>query len=103
MAENLTQQMRLEPPPRAQLPFRFDGDDYVPERDDVRLSGQIERVFSVMRDRKWRTLQEIARATGDPESSVSAQLRHLRKPRFGAYTVEREHRGSGLYAYRVTA
>ena len=85
----------------AQMPLRFDGIDYVPERDDVRLSGQLRRVFRVMRDRKWRTLHELAQATGDPESSVSAQLRHLRKPRFGAYTVERRHLGQGLYSYRV--
>jgi hypothetical protein len=39
-----------------------------------------------------RTLQEIADATGDPHASISAQLRHLRKPRFGAYAIDKRRR-----------
>jgi hypothetical protein len=58
-----------------------------------------------MRDGRWRTLEEIHKTTlGEPVASISAQLRHLRKPRFGSYRVERRHRGdpgSGLYEYRV--
>ena len=34
----------------------------------------------------WRTLRSIADCTGDPEASVSAQLRHLRKDRALART-----------------
>lgn len=84
--------------------MRFDGDDYVPERDDPRLTSQIERIFGLMRDERWRTLPEIERATGDPPASISAQLRHLRKHRFGAHTVNKRHRGlpaAGLYEYRL--
>jgi hypothetical protein len=81
---------------------KFAGADYVPSRDDKRLTGQIERVYSLMADGKWRTLKEIALATGDPEASVSAQLRHLRKERFGGHTVERQHIKRGLYEYRLT-
>jgi hypothetical protein len=58
----------------------------------------------LMSDGYWRTLDEIAHATGDPHASISAQLRHLRKPRFGAYVVEKRHRGAparGLYEYRL--
>ena len=65
--------------PGADVPARFDGPDYVPKRDDVRLSGQIKRVYELLLDGRWRTLQEIADATGDPHASISAQLRHLRK------------------------
>lgn len=54
-----------------------------------------------MKDGYWRTLGWIADSTGDPEASISAQLRHLRKPRFGGHTVEREHLGNGLYQYRL--
>tara|TARA_A100001388_G_scaffold137763_1_gene102091 strand:+ start:455 stop:805 length:351 start_codon:yes stop_codon:yes gene_type:complete len=79
----------------------FDGSDYVPARDNVRLSGQIQRVFNVMRDGKPRTLREIAAATGDPEASISAQLRHLRKPKFGSYVVEKEPLSQGLYNYKL--
>ena len=86
------------------MEMRFNGADYVPERDNPRLTGQILRIYSLMMDEQWRTLDEISRTTGDPHASVSAQLRHLRKPRFGGYTVERRHRGEparGLYEYRV--
>ena|SRR5581483_2861922 len=82
----------------------FNGSDYVPERDDKRLNGQLERIKSLMLDEQWRTLQEIAEATGDPPASISAQLRHLRKARFGSYTVNKRHRGAaalGLYEYQV--
>jgi len=81
--------------------LRFDGADYQPARDDVRLTGQIQRVWNCMADGHWRTLKEIARATGDPEASVSAQLRHLRKEKFGSWTVDREHISHGLYKYRL--
>jgi hypothetical protein len=80
---------------------RFDGSDYIRERDDIRLKGQMLRVWQYMCDGKWRTLGEIATHTGDPESSVSAQLRHLRKERFGAHTIKKEYREFGLYEYRL--
>ena len=79
----------------------FNGSDYVPERDDVRLSGQIKRVHSLMIDGIPRTLRQISNATGDPEASVSAQLRHLKKERFGGFIVDKTHLGNGLYQYRL--
>jgi len=79
----------------------FDGPDYDHERDAVRLTGQLERVFRLMQDGEWRTLDEIARATEDPPASVSAQLRHLRKARFGSHHVHKRHLGNGLYEYRL--
>jgi hypothetical protein len=81
--------------------FKFDGSDYIPDRDDVRLSGQILRVWECMKDEKWRTLREISNATGDPEASISAQLRHLRKPKFGGYDVEKEYISNGLFKYKL--
>ena len=81
--------------------MRFDGEDYVPPRDNPRLTSQHQRLRSLMQDGEWRTLREIARQTGDPEASMSAQLRHLRKERFGGHQVERRHEGGGLYEYRV--
>ena len=79
----------------------FNGSDYVPKRDDVRLSGQIERVWDYMKGGTPRSLSAIASATGDPEASISAQLRHLRKPRFGGHTVTKQYLGSGLYVYKL--
>lgn len=81
--------------------LRFDGPEFNQTRDGARLTGQIGRIARLMADERWRTLSEIAEETGDPQSSVSAQLRHLRKPRFGGNTVERKHLGRGLFAYRV--
>ena len=80
---------------------RFNGSDYVPDRDDPRLTGQLLRIVECMRDGKWRTLPDIESATGDPAASISAQLRHLRKPRFGGHTVNKDYLGDGLWQYQV--
>jgi hypothetical protein len=83
---------------------QFNGSDYVPSRDDARLTSQLDRIKSFMMDGQWHTLSEIADGTRDPQASISAQLRHLRKPRFGSYTVEKRpvgERFTGLYEYRV--
>ena len=84
-----------------QTETRFDGADYVPARDDPRLQGQILRVWRALQDKDWHTLEEIAVKTGDPTPSVSAQLRHLRKARFGEHVIERRHIENGLYEYRL--
>lgn len=83
---------------------RFNGEGYDPRLDHTRLSKQHDRVKQAMLDGQWRTLDEIAQITGDPPASVSAQLRHLRKPRFGSYTIEKRRRGIdriGLFEYRL--
>jgi hypothetical protein len=80
---------------------RFAGADYQPERDNARLGAQIQRVYDLMRDGAWRTLSEIARLTGAPEASASAQLRNLRKPDGGAHVVNRRYVGDGLYEYQI--
>lgn len=82
-------------------PPRFDGADYSHSRDAIRLTGQLSRIWNLMRDGRPRSLAAIAEATGDPEASISAQLRHLRKSRFGAHTVKRTSLGGGLYLYSV--
>jgi hypothetical protein len=82
---------------------RFNGADYHHDRDAPRLTAQIGRVWKAMHDGEWRTLEQIADITGDPTPSISAQLRHLRKKKFGSHTVERRHIGEGLYEYRVAA
>lgn len=92
--------------PEVPLPERprFDGAEYVPPIDDARLTGQMRRVWDAMSNGTWRTLEEISTLTGDPAASVSAQLRHFRKKRFGAHTVERRARGdraNGLFEYRI--
>lgn len=88
----------------------FDGAVYEPKVDDERLGKQIERIYAVLAHGGWYTLREIAdRATPpgrrpEPEASVSAQLRHLRKPKHGGHEIEKRHRGavaSGLWEYHL--
>lgn len=81
--------------------MRFNGSDYVPSRDNARLEKQLDRVFNYMSDNDWHTLREIATSTNDPESSVSAQIRHLRKERFGSHVISKEYIDNGLYKYRL--
>jgi hypothetical protein len=83
---------------------RLDGAVYDRALDDDRLRRQIGSVFELLRDGRWRTLYEVAEATGDPETSISAQLRHLRKARFGGHVVEKRRRTAlgGTYEYRLS-
>lgn len=78
-----------------------DGETYVHERDGRRLHHQHHRVLAFMRDGRFHTLAEIAAATNDPEASVSARLRDLRKERFGSHVIERLYVERGLFKYRL--
>jgi hypothetical protein len=53
----------------------FDGETYDEALDEDRLKTQLARVRALMWDQRWRTLDDISRATGDPQASVSARLR----------------------------
>ena len=81
---------------------KFDGSDYRPERDDARLDKQIDRVKKACRSGVPMTLAAIAKETGDPEASISAQLRHLRKEKHGSHSVDKIYVSHGLYLYKVT-
>ena len=80
----------------------FAGAGYDPIRDNKRLVGQLEKIVKVMMEGDWYTLQFIESLTDCQQTSISAQLRHLRKERFGNNIVEREYIKDGLYKYRVT-
>ena len=43
----------------------------------------------------WLTLDELSKLTHYPPASISAQLRHLRKPEYGGYAVEKRQRATG--------
>jgi hypothetical protein len=78
---------------------------------------QLEMIRDLMlaagRRGSWMTLEEIAALTEIGEASVSAQLRHLRKPQHGCYRVEKRRRaaegdgarrrdfGEAMWEYRV--
>ncbi len=84
----------------------FDGRTYDSALDGKRLKGQGLRVYTVLLQAgydRWLTLRGIADRTGDPEASVSARLRDLRKERFGGNTVEARRMGGGhgTWEYRL--
>jgi hypothetical protein len=81
----------------------FDGATFEPARDGERLTSQLIRVKELMLDGQWRSLPQIAAVVGGSEAGVSARLRDLRKPRNGAYTVNRRHVTDGLHEYQVIA
>ena len=81
---------------------------------------QLERIRELMLASssrgEWLTLSEIAVETEFGEASISAQLRHLRKPQHGRHRVEKRRRqldaskalaeectfgGGGLWEYQV--
>lgn len=88
----------------------FDGASFDAALDSERLGGQMARVFSVMRDGKWRTLSELQAVIHsrfgkhDSEAGLSARLRDARKQKFGGHTVLRQRRQpatAGLFEYRL--
>ena len=81
----------------------FDGPDLTTQ-DNQRLTTQYNKIFNYMSDGRYRTLYQIAKDLNYPESSVSAQLRHMRKPRFGSHTINRkriETPNGGVYEYQL--
>ena len=79
---------------------RFDSGVALTASDHTRLGKQIQRVFDVLSDGQWHTVPEVARRTGDPENSVAAQCRNLRKPKHGGHTIERRRTGN-YYEFRL--
>jgi len=79
------------------------GPAYDPKLDAERLANQHIRIRDFMLRGAWWSLREIAVRLKYPEASISAQLRHLRKPEFGAYKVEKRRRNEGgTWEYKVS-
>lgn len=79
----------------------FDGATYRRDRDLARLTGQLRRVADALSDGRWWTLAALSSETRDPEASISARIRDLRKGKFGGWTVVAENLGAGLWRYRL--
>ena len=66
------------------------------EKRVERMPTQLDVVRQVMllaaQYDSWMTLEELAKKTKFPETSISAQLRHLRKEAHGAFQVEKRRR-----------
>jgi hypothetical protein len=80
--------------------FTF-GPTYDPALDEPRLTTQLERVKAYLSTHQWYTLAEIEAYTGYPQASISSQMRHLRKPKFGGYLVTKRRRTTGTWEYRL--
>jgi len=66
----------------------------VPKRVALRTQRQVlcDVMLAAGQCGTWLTLQELAQLTCYGEASISAQLRNLRKPRFGGYVLEKRPR-----------
>jgi hypothetical protein len=70
-------------------------------RELLRVAGRRQRdvlcdvMLSARQCETWLTLDELAKLTHYPPASISAQLRHLRKPEYGGYAVEKRPREVG--------
>ena len=71
--------------------------------DTPRLAGQLARVYEYMKSGEYRTLEQIANATGCLPTSASSRMRDFRKQKLGGYTViKRQVEGAPLlYEYRL--
>jgi len=78
------------------------GPAYDEKLDGKRIATQMETIRKYMPDAGWQTLAEIESALGYPQASISAQLRHLRKKKFGSCIVEKRRRTRGTWEYRLS-
>lgn len=69
--------------------------------DGARIGKQMTDIRNLMVTGAAYTLAELERRTGYPQSSISAQLRHLRKERFGGYDVQKRRRTEGTWEYYI--
>lgn len=67
-----------------------------------RFDTQSQILLSALRAERgrWWTLRDLSQSTGICETSVSAQLRNLRKKAYGELTVERRL-NAGVNEYRL--
>jgi hypothetical protein len=91
----------------------FSGAGYEPQLDRARLTLQVERIRRYMFGVEWRTLREIKTALEDihapavfPESSISAQIRNLKKRPYSCRPLKRRRAGvrgpgAGIWEYRL--
>lgn len=77
------------------------GPAYDEKIDGERINKQQARIRKFMLNAGWKTLGEIEEALNYPQASISAQLRHLRKRRFGSFIVDKRRMGTA-WEYHVS-
>lgn len=82
--------------------MEFSGSHYNKEIDEARLERQIDRVLRVLQQNGWLTVTDIANKTGDPENSIQAQIRNLRKAKNGGFIIDATRATkTGLFKYKL--
>ena len=78
------------------------GPAYEEAKDGKRIKKQHEVIRDFMLENtNWFTLAELHSLLQYPEASISAQLRHLRKEKFGSYKVDKRRRTVGTWEYHI--
>lgn len=88
-------------PVKISTPSRFvsvvDETPYDPTKDRARLGGMRLRIFDAMLQENGLTPAELESHVHGQQTSISAQMRDLRKPHFGGHTVlKRKRTGYGI-------
>jgi hypothetical protein len=84
----------------------FDSGVELAKADHLRLGKQIARVLSVLSDGRWYTVPELQDEifgrfnVRDPEPSLSAQIRNLKKQKHGGHDIRRIRVGN-VYKFRL--
>ena len=73
------------------------GSHYDKDRDEPRLTNQRDLIMEYIKRHRDFSVDEVALALSFPENSVSSQIRHLRKEKFGDHCIPIRHVGGGLY------
>jgi hypothetical protein len=81
----------------------FGGDQYHDEDEQkLRRNTDAIRELLVGHPGQWFSVAEIRRACKlSPDTEVTARLRDLRKPRWGAWAIDCERQRDGVYRYRL--
>lgn len=78
--------------------YNASGKTFVEKRDRKRISNQCRKVWGVVSDGRWHTLEQIKSLTGASEASISARIRDLKNKHKCAY--EKVYVAKGLWRYR---
>jgi hypothetical protein len=77
-----------------------DGQSYSRERDLERLDSAMGRIFRLLGDGRWHTVEEMTDAGRCSPTGATARYRDLSKPKFGGFKTESKNFGGGLWKYR---
>lgn len=82
-----------------QLSLVWDSVNPKDEERAFKLTGDLKMIFDIMSDGQAHLVSDIAKTLDLPECSVSAQLRHLRKKKWGSKNIQRKSLTKGISFY----